>query len=469
MKWRLSTDRNRTPIIGLAFNDREISMSVFPENESVPITCITAPLRSGAIVNGHISDREAVRSAVVTLLKSKPRNTTAAIVSLPSIITFSTLFSLPQPIKDIEKAKQSAKLLVPGVLPWDKDETYFYFKIASRESDETRSVVVVLAAQKNSIDNYADLLLSVGITPLAIETDASSQVRLLDVSKNSDIISLTTGETHAYISASKGSEVNFLFPFPLDHALDIEKLETESERVRTYVSLELGIDFPPAANTPGYRTEIINRLPRGANTPAGYAACGAALRGLLLSKSPEENRADPTSLLPLPPETILGFENLLSSLRFARIGGIAIVLLYVSISIIALLTFNEIAKPHSSATPETSITKEVARMQVEFKMTASIIGSLNVIAQSSMKWSDSLSAIDSVITPGITLTSVSGDRSTGPYQISGIAGTRSQFNQFRGAITSNPSIRAPKVPLGNADLGTRIPFTATLYANSISP
>lgn len=474
MNLGISAKMNPTlPILGIAFSDKEISAAVFPEKDTEPIASVTQVLTGDIIKNGDVKDESKVAVIIRSLIKSLPIHSSLCVISIPTTLTYSTIFRLPQPLQNPTQIKGAAKLLMPSLLPWKISEALYDFRyhlqsgvIAEDKTiQEDRTIINLLAAHRNTIDTYTRIILSSGLTPIALESDAMSQVRLLETPPDEYTVTLTTGETHAYLSVGQNSEADFAFAFPLSHASEMSALTDEAEHLRMFAENELGVDIRKGEGELSYRLSITDRLPRGATSPTSYAAVGAALRGVAITDPKGNVHADQPSLLDLDPSSIAGFEKLTMTLKLARVVGIAIVVIYVVINSIALFTFSKATSSIVAQTPEQGILGEINSMEAKFTQVSGTFAALDAATKGTMRWSDSLVAIDSAFTPGVIPMNMSADNSSGPFQVTGISGTRAQFNQFRDALPKNPSIKSPHVPLGAADIELRIPFSAVLFPN----
>lgn len=463
MKLTVFSRRNsQQSIIGIAMSDTEIAISTLGSSSSETTLCTRHPLPEGSIKNGKIIDPASVIETLRLLLLNLSLPKKQAILAVPATLVHSAIYSLPQPIQSTATADAAAALFAPTVLPWPTDECIYDMTVCTSHAEHPYTTISLFAAKKDVIDIYTHTLSEAGIKTIAIESDAMSQARILDLPKNEYTIALTTSETHSYLSLCRSGNVNFTFTIPFQRISSAHLLAAETERIRQYGESTFGVTIAPQKNTSTYRTEITNKLSRDANSPTSLAAIGAALRGHNITTTNDTSDEKIISLMRLPPNTILGFERLIETLHLSRVIAISIIGIYVSMSFIALVTFNKSSASIVTTPTNAAMTAEIKRLEHEFDETNTTITELSVISKLITRWTESLGIIDGALTVGISPYTINSDANNGPYQITGVASTRADLIQFRSAVTSNAHIDKPRVPLGNASLETKIPFNATL-------
>jgi type IV pilus assembly protein PilM len=131
---------------------------------------ISAPLAE-AIVDGEIMDRQLVTDAVSNLLESrgiKSRNVVAAVSGRAVIVKKITMNKL-----SAEDAQQAVYWEAEQHVPYDINDVSLDFEILGPSpADPKQMQVLLVAAKKDMVMSFSDLIREAGLTPLIVDVDS---------------------------------------------------------------------------------------------------------------------------------------------------------------------------------------------------------------------------------------------------------------------------------------------------------
>src|SRR5947207_5994706 len=131
---------------------------------------ISAPLAE-AIVDGEIMDRQLVTDAVTNLLESRgirSRNVVAAVSGRAVIVKKITMNKL-----SAEDAQQAVYWEAEQHVPYDINDVSLDFEILGAvPSDPKQMQVLLVAAKKEMVLSFSDLIREAGLQPLIVDVDS---------------------------------------------------------------------------------------------------------------------------------------------------------------------------------------------------------------------------------------------------------------------------------------------------------
>src|ERR1043165_565906 len=169
---------------------------------------ISAPLAE-AIVDGEIMDRQMVTDAVSNLLESrgiKSRNVVAAVSGRAVIVKKITMNKL-----SAEDAQQAVYWEAEQHVPYDINDVSLDFEIlGASPTDPKQMQVLLVAAKRDMVMSFSDLIREAGLTPLIVDVDSFAAQNAL--SNNYDfapeevvaILNIGSEMTHINITQAGG-------------------------------------------------------------------------------------------------------------------------------------------------------------------------------------------------------------------------------------------------------------------------
>jgi hypothetical protein len=183
--WRLISPFK--PVGGLSINDSSIKYVRIDENNRLIKASLRLP--PGIIKDGKIKNRASVKQAFETLKSyiAPPRGDkrTNVVVSLQNNLIYSRVFNVP----DLEEKafKEAALLNLQMISPIDLKQAYYNYQPVGIALNGVRQLELLGAFIPKAIaDEWTDILREVGFSPIAIEFQSLSFVRLMDYLKAID-------------------------------------------------------------------------------------------------------------------------------------------------------------------------------------------------------------------------------------------------------------------------------------------
>ena len=131
---------------------------------------VSQPLAE-AIVDGEIMDRQLVTDAISNLLESrgiKTRNVVAAVSGRAVIVKKITMNKLSP-----EEAQQAIYWEAEQHVPYDINDVSLDFEIlGAAPNDPQQMQVLLVAAKKDMVVSFSDLIREAGLTPLIVDVDS---------------------------------------------------------------------------------------------------------------------------------------------------------------------------------------------------------------------------------------------------------------------------------------------------------
>ncbi len=130
---------------------------------------ISAPLAE-AIVDGEIMDRQLVTDTVSNLLESRgivARNVVAAVSGRAVIVKKITMNRLSE-----EDAQQAIYWEAEQHVPYDINDVSLDFAILGPAADPKQMQVLLVAAKKDMVTSFADLIREAGLEPIVVDVDS---------------------------------------------------------------------------------------------------------------------------------------------------------------------------------------------------------------------------------------------------------------------------------------------------------
>jgi type IV pilus assembly protein PilM len=145
---------------------------------------ISAPLAE-AIVDGEIMDRQLVTDAISNLFETrgiKSRNVVAAVSGRAVIVKKITMNRL-----SAEDAQQAVYWEAEQHVPYDINDVSLDFEILGPSPQDPKQMQVLLvAAKKDMVTSFADLMREAGLTPLVVDVDSFAAQNALEANYDFD-------------------------------------------------------------------------------------------------------------------------------------------------------------------------------------------------------------------------------------------------------------------------------------------
>lgn len=450
------------PIAGLSITDKHLRL-VLLSRETDPATKKTGvvvkavseePLIFGTIANGEIKNEDQLRTALQNLLIKTPAKITYAILALPQELIYSRIFSFPKTITG-EKLEETMRVTVGFNLPNSTADIYLDWE----KSDAEKNEILLQSIPQKAAESYISILQSAGLRVVAVESQASSMARVIEMTTPRPILLVKQGEAGASFIILKDRIVRFTNFIPKkftaeELSLEIKKIsdfyESEDEAVVEAISAENIKIAPKFAAHPDMKEQSYRWL----------AATGAALRGLL-----PRGEDKLISLMPVGTEKAYEAQKGIVFTKFVSDIAIGISLSFVIAFAGALGFVNFIGSNLSRQLSELAslpLPKDAIALEDKAQRFNNLTAAISEIYRSSPRWSKLIAELRQRAPAGITITGVAIQSAANPFTINGIGRTREQINTFRRILEESPVFTEVKLPITNLQLRTDIPFSMTL-------
>ena len=160
------------PVLGLDIGSHSIKAIVLDKTKSglVLNSVNMVSLPPEAIVEGEIQEREIVITAIKNLIKSSKVRIKHICTSISGYSVIIKKISLPKTTR--QELAQNIEVEAEQFIPFDITEVNVDFQIVGEsEESEDQMEVILVAAKKEVIDTYMDLLLELKLKPTIIDVD----------------------------------------------------------------------------------------------------------------------------------------------------------------------------------------------------------------------------------------------------------------------------------------------------------
>lgn len=162
----------KKPIIGLDIGSYSIKGIILDETKSGLIlkSLGVANLPPQAIVEGSVQEKEIVVQAIRNLVKTLKIKAKAVSTSISGYSVIIKKISLPTATR--EELAENIEVEAEQFIPFDISEVNVDFQILGQQDEQDEQMEVILvAAKKDVIDSYVDLLEQAGLSPHIIDVD----------------------------------------------------------------------------------------------------------------------------------------------------------------------------------------------------------------------------------------------------------------------------------------------------------
>jgi len=191
--------QSKKSILGLDIGSYAIKAVHLDETKSGLLlrTMGVAQLPPGAIVEGNVEDAEAIVAAIKSLLKSQKAKVKNVCTSISGYAVIIKKINLPTTTR--EELAETIEVEAEQYIPFDISEVNVDFEIlGTSQASEDQMDVILVAAKKDAIDAYIDILVQTGLVPTVIDVDvfamqnafatsypdATGTVALIDIGAN---------------------------------------------------------------------------------------------------------------------------------------------------------------------------------------------------------------------------------------------------------------------------------------------
>jgi type IV pilus assembly protein PilM len=235
--------------VGLDIGSHSVKICEFEEagKKRKLMSLGTAQLPVGAVEDGELRDPEAVGAVIKTLIKNLGIKSKKVAISISGYSVIMKKINLA--VMTEEELQHHIQAEAEQYIPFDIDEVYIDFQdLKTNKEDEERTDVMLVAAKKEVVNKYMDMLESIGLKVVVVDVDAFALENSYELSMGQDenVILVDIGSSKMNINIiSEGASV-----FARDVFLGSRQL-TEQIQVKLDVSFEEAEDLKICAQNPG--------------------------------------------------------------------------------------------------------------------------------------------------------------------------------------------------------------------------
>lgn len=207
----------------------------------------TAQLPTGAVEDGELKDPEGVADIIKTLIQNLGIKSNKVAISISGYSVIMKKINLA--VMTDDELQQHIQAEAEQYIPFDIDEVYIdYQDLKTNEERDERTDVMLVAAKKDVVNKYIDMLNSIGLQVVVVDVDAFALENSYELSmgQEGNVILVDIGSSKMNINIiSEGASV-----FARDVFLGSRQL-TEQIQSRLGVSFEEAEDLKICAQDPG--------------------------------------------------------------------------------------------------------------------------------------------------------------------------------------------------------------------------
>lgn len=235
--------------VGLDIGSHSVKVCEFAEagKKRKLISLGTAQLPVGSVEDGELRDPEAVGEVIKNLIKNLEIKSKKVAISISGYSVIMKKINLA--VMTEEELQHHIHAEAEQYIPFDIDEVYIDFQdLQTNKEDEERTDVMLVAAKKEVVNKYMEMLEGIGLKVVVVDVDAFALENSYELSMGQDdnVILVDIGSSKMNINIiSGGASV-----FARDVFLGSRQL-TEQIQGKLDVSFEEAEDLKVSAQDPG--------------------------------------------------------------------------------------------------------------------------------------------------------------------------------------------------------------------------
>jgi Tfp pilus assembly PilM family ATPase len=456
------------PIAGLEISDDFIRLTLLQtkkgdkKNQSVTeikFLCEEA-LPENCIIEGIIGDKKILLKSLQNLLKKSGSNIKCAVISIPSNLTYSKIFSFPKNIQE-EKLKDTMELAIGFQLPIKPEESYLdWEKVENPSANE----VFLAAAKKTTIDSYIDVLNLAGLKTIAVEFHPLSIIRTMVVDEKPKLFkTVSKNATNIFIFKSK--DIKFSRTIP-NKFISKKSIDDEIKKISDFYESGDGqidkiIDLNQIQLIDGFEDQLKNKFKEtGEEKSRWFISLGAAIRGLM-------PRSDDNliSLMPIGTKETYEYQRAIIFSEFISNVTIGISIFFVAIFFtgwMLMLSVQQNISKQLEGLSSLPMPSDATALENEAKKLNNIVNISANLLKNIPSWSIVFDELKTRAVQDIIISNISLPSPEGIYAINGTAKNRSQLNVFKKSLEESQIFTNITLPLTNLEQKGNIPFSITM-------
>ncbi|NTW22236.1 pilus assembly protein PilM [Candidatus Falkowbacteria bacterium] len=461
------------PIAGIELSDAALRFALLKQGKKNSVLleqALLEPLAPGDLVGNRVNNPEGLAKSLANLAAKTRKLTQLAVLTLPADYLYLKIVEFPADLEEY-KIEESIELMAHFQLPLPADELYFDWQVLPKQPDSTKRRVLIVATNKNKIDELVSLFTLAGIELVAIEFHQLSAGRLLEGQADPSYILAIINQHGFTVSLTDQAIPVVAHPLPeaeknktgiesaIKHLADYA--QTERHDIKHLILLG---DSPDVYKT-GLKSVVPALAPIAGTEkllPAAdwVIALGAARRGLL----PRQNDKQ-ISLMPLGTEEIYEHQKAISFVAFITRLTATLSIFFVAVffgSWVLMNRLQTITGQQIATYSGQAGQGSVFEMQNRAQQLNQVLSQTNLLLQEQTAYSRLVNDIEKIIPENIIITSLAAATTNQPISLVGTAKTRADLNSFIKVLNGSGMFAPTPLPLDNLDKRIDIPFSFSL-------
>src|SRR3989338_3440871 len=428
------------------------------------------PLQEGALVNGHIVNKEEFIQSIKRLIGKSKTRIRYVILSIPDDKVFSKIFKFPKNIKD-EKLKGTMELSIGFQLPIRPADAYLDWEKVEKETGDENEVLLA-AVPKLIVNDYVAAVESAGLKIIAVEFHLLSIARAIPPNDETVLV-LKDNKEGMTTGVIKNNLLLFIHTISYE-TTPKDKLPTELKKVINFCEAEYGtlskVLVPNEeaigliGNLGNLKVEIANIVKTSPDTkepvtiPGSWlVSLGAATRGLM-----PRNQDNLVSLMPVGTEEAYEYHKAITFSKLVTEITISVSFVFLAVFLGAwflMLYIQQSLNNQYSLSANLPVPIEAAGLEARATHLNALLSQTTEIIKTAPQWSEIISEITNMVGTDIVVGEIDTKSPDAPITLQGTAKSRDALNNLTKSFQASLKFTDVNVPLTDLEKKKDIPFS----------
>ncbi len=229
----------KTPLVAIDIGSNSVKVAQLggSRNRYELLSLGVMPLEYEAIVDGVIRNEEVVVDAISRIVKAEKIQTRYAVASVAGEAVIIKKITVP--LMTEKELEENINQEAEQYIPFDIDDVSLDFQILGQtglgnlgeEEDEPKMEILLVAVQRDIIDNRTDILNEAGLKPVIVDLDVFAASNALgiyrDVTAMGGVALIDLGASFTHINIMSAGQIAFTRDIPMGGLQCTQKLMSE--------------------------------------------------------------------------------------------------------------------------------------------------------------------------------------------------------------------------------------------------
>ena len=445
-------------IVGVEISDDAIRLTYFNSKKNInnkKLFLVEELIPENIITEGIIIDKKKFAKILKDIWITNKLKSSYAIVSIPEDKIYSHIYPFPK--TDNEKQlKEAIKLAMDFELPIKKEIAY----VGSENAGDSNVIneILISAIQKNIADDYIEVMNSVGIKILALESHLFSIARSIKSKFGQALLIYKTNLNGSTIFILKDRSLRFSRTISKKFIKDASFFVNEINHIKTWFESEKNIStlVLPLSEI-NARDDYSKYLEQNGiskeNESKWLIALGATIRGEIT-----EGKDNQISLLPIGTNEAYVYQKITTFIIIMRNIIIGVSIFFFLTFLVAYFFILSISPTNTNISTNLA-PAEIPQKEIQIQNINSIISTSKEIISNTPNWSILINDLINRTINGISISSLSVTSITDKIYMVGVAINRDTLNQYKKSLQESSYLINVELPINNLGQKENIPFT----------